>query len=201
MARTYTMRKRAEVRDRTRDRILRATMALHDEQGVAPTTFSDVAGRAGVGVATVFRHFPTLGDLVRTCGGHVWQEMQPPMPHTAAAVFAGAETTPARIARLVDELDAFYGRGAPRLGLAARDRELIPELDQFLGAIDAGVAALVAEALSLANPSPRTLEVAGALMSFPVWAAINRLGMPSAERTRIWSDILKCGVRSAGVVA
>ena len=50
-------------------------MRVHDEKGVAPATFSEIAQRAGVGVATVTRHFPTLSDLVRACGAHVWQEM------------------------------------------------------------------------------------------------------------------------------
>ena len=197
MARSYRMKKRAEIRDQTRERILQATMQLHDEQGVAPTTFSEVAERAGVGVATVFRHFPKLGDLVRACGGHVWQEMRPPVPDAAPAVFAGLETTEARMERLIEEIDAFYERGALRLALASRDRELVPELDQFLGAVEAGVEAMVREALKEARLSPRALEVARALMSFPVWAALNRLGLPAAERVRLRTDLLKCGLRSA----
>lgn len=197
MARTYKMRKRAEVRDRTRDRIMRATMALHDEKGVAPTTFSDVAERAGVGVATVFRHFPTLGDLVGACGMHVWAEMRPPMAETVPEVFAGAETQEARIVRLVEELDSFYERGALRLSLASRDRDLIPALQQFLGAVEAGVDALVREAFRPENPAPHSLDVARALMSFPVWAELNRLGLPKSERIRLRIDILKSGMRSA----
>jgi AcrR family transcriptional regulator len=191
------MRKRAEIRDQTRERIIQATMQLHDEKGVAPTTFSEVAERAGVGVATVFRHFPKLGDLVRACGAHVWQEMRPPVPDAAPAVFAGAQSTAERIERLVEEIDAFYERGALRLALASRDRELLPELDQFLGAVEAGVEAMVREALKDANLSSRALEVARALMSFPVWAALNRLGLPVAERVRLRTDLLKCGIRSA----
>ena len=197
MARSYRMKKRAEIRDQTRERILQATMQLHDEQGVAPTTFSEVAERAGVGVATVFRHFPKLGDLVRACGGHVWQEMRPPVPDAAPAVFAGLETTEARMERLIEEIDAFYERGALRLALASRDRELVPELDQFLGAVEAGVEAMVREALKEARLSPRALEVARALMSFPVWAALNRLGLSAPERARLRTDLLKCGIRSA----
>ena len=89
MPREYKMRKRADDWQKTRERILKATMQLHDEKGVAPTTFSDIAKRAGLGQATLYRHFPTIGDLVQTCGGHVWQEMRPPTPDTAAAVFEG----------------------------------------------------------------------------------------------------------------
>jgi len=38
----------------------------------------------------VSRYFPTLGDLVRACGAHVWQEMRPPTPDAVASVFAEA---------------------------------------------------------------------------------------------------------------
>lgn len=200
MARSYRMRKRAEERDRTRERIIQATMRVHDEKGVAPATFSEIAKRAGVGVATVCRHFPTLGDLVRACGAHVWQEMNPPVREAAPAMFAGAGSTRERLERLVTELDAFYARGALRLSLASRDRELVPELDQFLAAVDAGVAAMVGEALSGADQSERTIEVANAMMSFPVWAAFNRLGLPEAEMTKLRTNLLECALTAADAV-
>src|SRR5688572_6601850 len=106
MPREYKMRKRADDWQKTRERILQATMQLHDEQGVAPTTFSDIAKRAGLGQATLYRHFPTLGDLVQACGGHVWQEMQPPTGEAAAAVFEGLATVDERLEKLVEEIDA-----------------------------------------------------------------------------------------------
>lgn len=197
MARSYRMGKRAEDCDRTRERIIQATMRVHDEKGVAPATFSEIAKRAGVGVATVTRHFPTLGDLVRACGGHVWAEMRPPVPEAAPAVFAGAQSTRERLERLVRELDAFYERGALRLALASRDRELVPELDQFLGAVEAGVAAMVHEALRGADPSEQAVAAVNALMSFPVWAAFNRLGLAAAERTRLRTNLVECALKSA----
>src|SRR3954452_2972642 len=138
MARDYRMQKRAEARDQTRQQIVEATLQLHDEKGVVQTTFAEIAERAGVGPATVSRHFPSLGDLVRACGAHVWHEMRPPTPDAAASVFAGAATGRERLVRLVEEVDAFYARGAHRLGLAARDRELVPELNDFLTAVEAG---------------------------------------------------------------
>ncbi len=64
------MKDRARARDETRERIVRATMQLHDEKGVAATSFLDVAKRAGTGAATVYRHFPDIGALVSACGAH-----------------------------------------------------------------------------------------------------------------------------------
>jgi AcrR family transcriptional regulator len=46
-----------------RERILSAAEAVFGEQGAAGST-EEVARRAGVGIATVFRHFPTKDALV-----------------------------------------------------------------------------------------------------------------------------------------
>ena len=127
--REYRMRKRAEGFDATRERIVEATAALHYEQGVGATSYVQIAERAGVGPATVYRHFPTLGSLVEACGVTVWDAIQPPLPENAPALFAGLETQQERLERLVAELDAFYDRAAVWLGIAARDRDRVPELD------------------------------------------------------------------------
>ena len=197
MPRPYKLKKRAEERDQTRERIVQATMQLHDEQGVAATSFVQVAERAGVGAATVYRHFPKLGDLVMACGAHVWQEMRPPVPDDAPAIFASIETPGGRLERLVAEIDAFYERGALRLGLAARDRELVPELDAFLNAVETGVAALVREALGPRILPESVMQVAIALTSFPVWAAFRRLDLGDAERRRTIQRVLECGLAAA----
>lgn len=197
MARSYRMQKRAAARERTRERILAASMRVHDEKGVAPATFSEIAKEAGVGVATVGRYFPTVGDLVRACGAHVWREMQPPTPDTAAALFADAETIGQRLRHLVRDIDAFYERGAHRLSLAARDRDLVPELAQFLAAVDAGVAATVCEALKPANPTDQTVAVVSALMSFPVWERFRQLDLSPGELFELRISLLEAGITTA----
>ena len=54
---------RADARD-NRARILEAADEVFGARGVAAST-EDVAKLAGVGIATVFRHFPTKRDLLR----------------------------------------------------------------------------------------------------------------------------------------
>jgi AcrR family transcriptional regulator len=197
MPREYKMRKRADDWHNTRERILRATMQLHDEKGVAPTTFSDIAKRAGLGQATLYRHFPTLGDLVQACGGHVWQQMRPPTPESATAAFDGLTSTNERLARLVEEIDAFYQRGALRLGLAGRDRDLIPALDYFLKAVEAGVEAYVGEALAPSKASKRTVEVVAALMSFPVWSRFRQLDLSGRKSRELTARLIHCAMQAA----
>lgn len=49
---------------RNREKIVEAARAAFAELGLA-TQMDDIAGRAGVGVGTVYRHFPTKDTLVR----------------------------------------------------------------------------------------------------------------------------------------
>jgi AcrR family transcriptional regulator len=189
--RKYLMRKRAEGQDATRERIVEATAALHYEQGVAATSYIQIAERAGVGPATVYRHFPTLGSLVMACGALVSEVMQPPLPENAPAVFKGLGTRQQRLERLVAELDAFYERGATWLGIAARDRDSVPELDGFLREVDAGVVALVREAVGTGS-SEAAIRLMTALADVSVWRSLKRLDVAPAELRRTLAGLLEC---------
>jgi AcrR family transcriptional regulator len=195
--REYRMRKRAESADATRERIVEATAALHYEQGVAATSYVQIAERAGVGPATVYRHFPTLGSLVEACGANVWEAIQPPLPENAPAVFAGLGTRQQRLERLVAELDAFYDRAAFRLEIAARDRDRVPELEAFLRRIAAGVEALVREALG-AGSEETAIRLVTALTDVSVWLSLKRLDAPPAEFRRTAVRLLACAIAVAG---
>jgi AcrR family transcriptional regulator len=195
-ARDYRMRKRAEGFEATRERIVEATAALHYEQGVTATSYVQIAERAGVGPATVYRHFPTLGALVEACGASVWDAIRPPLPENAPAAFAGLDTRRRRLERLVAELDAFYDRAAVRLGIAARDRDRVPELDAFLRQVDAGVQALVREALG-AGPSEAAIRLATALTDVSVWLSLKRVDAPPAEFQRTIVRLLECAIEIA----
>jgi len=61
-AQTAGPRKRADAR-RNEEALLDAAAAAFVESGV-DVPVRDVAGRAGVGVATIYRHFPTRADLI-----------------------------------------------------------------------------------------------------------------------------------------
>lgn len=196
MTRSYRMAKRAEAQEETREKIVRSAMALHVEQGVATTSYTDVAERAGVGAATVYRHFPTMGSLVDACGDHIWRGIAPPRPGEAAALFAGLRSRRARLERLARELDAFYLRGAEALWAAERDRERVPELDRFLGRVDQGLAALVAAALG-DDASAGAGKAVHALSGFTTWRALAREGMEADERIRLQVAILEAAIAEA----
>ena len=47
-----------------RERLARAAFALFDEQGYEQTTVDDIAGRAGLGRTTFFRHYKSKEDVI-----------------------------------------------------------------------------------------------------------------------------------------
>jgi AcrR family transcriptional regulator len=86
MTRKYELKRRAKSQAETRQRIVEATVELHDSVGPARTTISAVAERAGVQRLTVYRHFPDERSLFRACVGHWAAENPLPDPSAWAAV-------------------------------------------------------------------------------------------------------------------
>ena len=75
--RKYTKTRRAEQQDETRDRIIEAIVALHEEFGPANTSIKAVAEKAGVQRLTVYRHFPDDASIFQACTSH-WLKLNPP---------------------------------------------------------------------------------------------------------------------------
>ena len=80
MARSYQLKRRAERQDETRQRIIEATIELHQTIGPAQTTISEIAERAQVGRVTVYRHFPDEATLSRACSGQYFERHPFPDP-------------------------------------------------------------------------------------------------------------------------
>lgn len=87
----------------TRDRIVRAVAALVTEEHPAAISVPAVARRAGVGVATVYRYFPTkeaLLDAASLVGSEASRAVTGPLPTTFAQL---AELLPMSWAELSGE--------------------------------------------------------------------------------------------------
>lgn len=183
------MRQRAEAYAATRERIVQATFEMHRAKGVAATTFSDVAARAGVAPATVIRHFPTMGDLVDACGVHVWRWLALP---DSEEVFRDVRNPAERLQRLVEEVCGVYARGEEPLEGARRDRRAVPQLELMLQRVEAGVERLVRAALTpLESPEPTT-QLALTLLDYGVWQSLRRRGLDEvAELTRLLGCVLE----------
>ncbi len=186
------MRRRAEALDETRARIIKATMQLHGEQGVATTSQADVAARAGVSPATVYRHFPTIGSLIRACGGQVWSAIPPPRAEDADRLFRGLETTSARLRCFVDQLCRFYQRAWRPLEGARQDRSRVPELDESLSQVEAGLEALGRAALAPEAPAESRVQLLLALTDFGVWKSLRDHGVSEENAPQIVVALLDC---------
>jgi AcrR family transcriptional regulator len=126
MVRKYELKQRAESLAATRERIVEATVELHDSLGPARTTISAIAERAGVQRLTVYRHFPDERSLFEACSGH-WAARNPaPDPSTWAAL----EDPEERLRIALVEIYAFYRATEGMTGNLLRDFPDSPVLQE-----------------------------------------------------------------------
>src|SRR5687768_18615373 len=101
------MDKRRAAVEETRRRIVEATLALHSEKGAFGTSWQDIAHRADVSVGTVYKHFPSLDELVPACGELVFAISRPPSLEGAQRIFAGTDSLRERLGCLISEFFDF----------------------------------------------------------------------------------------------
>jgi AcrR family transcriptional regulator len=177
------MGKRAAAVAETRRRIVEATLELHTTKGVAATSWEDIAERAGVGVGTVYRHFPSLDELVPACGAVAAEIVALPDAAAVEAAFAGAGD---RAATLVREVFAIYERGAAALWATRREPHVHPRLRQDAEALDAALDRLIDTA---AIGGDR--RVVRGLLDLATWDALRRQGLEPQETVAAVSDMVR----------
>jgi AcrR family transcriptional regulator len=188
--RKYEMGKRAAAAARTRQRIVEATRELHGEQGIAATSWDDIAARAGVGVGTVYRHFPSLDELIPACGEVTMRLVAPPDPSTVPALFEHVSEPAERLERLVREVFAIYERGAPQLRAIRREGHVHPAVGQAGEELEASLTALVATALEPLGAEPADRAVARAMVDLGTWEALRGQGLGPDESAAAVADML-----------
>lgn len=130
MARTYTLKKRAESQAQTRQRIVEAAVGLHGTVGPAATTFSMIAEKAGVQRHTLYAHFPDERAMVLACSAHV--EQRDPLPD--AGPWRAIADRRERLRTGLAALYAWFERNAQLVACVLRDAEhdpLIREISQL----------------------------------------------------------------------
>ena len=184
------MGRRAAAVEETRRRIVDATLELHAEQGIAATRWDEIAARAGVGVGTVYRHFPSLDELVPACGRVSRELLALPNPPDAPAVFAGVDEPRARVERLVSEVFAIYDRGADVVRAARREPDVHPDVARAVAEVDAALGALVDAALEPLDVGTRGRQLARAMVDLWTWTALREQGLDPAETVAAVSAML-----------
>jgi AcrR family transcriptional regulator len=182
--RKYTLKRRAEDQERTRERIVEAAMQLHGEVGPRSTTISAIAERAGVQRLTVYRHFANDTDLFAACSSRwiglnpppqlvEWSEVAEPRMRTEAALLA---------------LYGYYGRTREMWARVLRDADLpalrMP-LNEFSGYLEA-----VAEDLAAAwRPKGRRPKALAATLRhavrFGTWQSLDEQGLAAEAAARL----------------
>lgn len=187
--RQYKLKQRAEQQAQTRDRIVQATMELHEELGPRETTISAIASRAGVQRLTVYRHFPDDRALFQACTAH-WISLHP-LPDLSQWADIPSPAERCRAALL-----AFYGyyrRTEVMWTKSYRDLDEVPALkvpmaavESYLGDVKQNLAAVwQAEERS----QPELLATIGHGLRFPTWQSLHQEGLDEnamAELVTTW---------------
>lgn len=202
--REYDMSKRAAAVEATRRRILEATIDLHTERGILGTSWQDIARKADVAVGTVYKHFPSLDELVPACGGLLMERIRPPRAESAAEIIGDATDTDERLERVAVELFSFYDRGGPHIESDARERQL-PAVLEWEKHLRTTVAALVREALRPERPDASTVQLVSSFLDFPTFRALQARGVGTKKAARTVTEMvlfwLRARAASAGPTA
>ena len=191
--RKYSMDKRRAAVEETRQRILEATLALHSEKGILGTSWQDIAHRADVSVGTVYKHFPSLDELVPACGELMYAITRPPSLEDAPRIFAGAHLLEERLERLISELFDFYERGAPYIETDFQERQL-SMIQEWEAHMRATIAGLVREALLPVGPDEGTVQVVSALLDFSTFKSFLERDIQKEQAAKTINDVLLCWI-------
>ena len=172
--RKYELRKRAERQQQTRERIVDAAMALHEEIGPLATTISAIAERAGVQRLTVYRHFPDERAILGACSSK-WLAGHPPPDLSAIS-----ETAPDAHSRAaLEALYAYYQRTEGMWASVYRDAERMDEVREVLGDFEAWLEQAAGELLAAWSPrrSRRLKATLAHVVRFSTWQSLAGQGL------------------------
>ncbi len=131
--RKYTKTRRAEQQDETRERIIEATVELHESLGPAYTSIKAIAEKAGVQRLTVYRHFTDDASLFKACTSHYFGQYPPPDMNSWTQI--GDPEERCRAALLV--FYRYYRTTEKMLSAAYRDVDLVEALHAPMGQFEA----------------------------------------------------------------
>lgn len=189
--RKYELKARAEGQRQTRERIVAATLALHEEVGPARTTVADIARRAGVQRLTVYKAFPDPRDLFAACQGRfLGGNPQPDLaPSSGEDPMTGLEAA-------LTKLFAWYRTTEAMERNVHRDRHLVPALDALMA--DTGdvwlsaLAEVYATALARGKPSPPIRALIRLALEFRTWELFAHEGMSDRSIAHLLSRAIEC---------
>jgi AcrR family transcriptional regulator len=189
--RKYRLKQRAAQQQETRERIVDAAMALHEELGPAATTISALAERAGVQRLTVYRHFASDQEILQACSTK-WMSLHPPPDPAQFTADNAIEYTRGMLLALY----AYYEDTQRMWRSLYRDLGQIEALDAPMREFDQYLDS-VSDALLAANGSRRSKRLqatVGHAVRFSTWASLSELGLePKTAATLVCEWIRATG--------
>ncbi len=141
-------------------------------------------------MGTVYRHFPSLEELIPACGELTMRAIALPEPAAVPALFEHTAEPAERIERLVRETFAIYERGAAALRAIRSEADVHPRVAHDRDQIEAALSALVDAALGPLDATPRDRSVARALVDLNTWEALRDQGLGPEESVATVTELL-----------
>lgn len=194
------MRRRAEQQAETRQRIVEAVVALHREIGLARTTVSAIAERAGVERLTVYRHFADEEALFAACSAHFLAETGPPNPERWQAIIDPAD----RMRAALLEFYGYYRRGEDMIANVNRDAPQLPAIQTVLAPWRKFVELVrgeLTDAWSVdAQTRVRVAAVIGHALRFETWQSLARIeGLGDGEVAEMMIALVRSALVSSAL--
>ena len=186
--RRYDMTGKQAATAEFRQRILDATLNLHGQKGIFGTSWKDIASAADVSVGTVYKHFPTLAELVPACGALLMERLNPPQPDQIGEILGNARTPAERLLRVATEMFNFYHRGGPHLESDLREREL-PAMREWEDYLRSMVTDFIREALKDTNYDDALIQRISFLLDLPTYNAMRIRGIAPATAAEIVTEL------------
>lgn len=190
MPRRYRMKSRAGAVEETQARIVTAAKTLQADQGVQGTSYAEIAQQAGVAQATVYRHFPTLDDLIPACARSI-VVLQPLTSESTANLFQNRSDPLQRLEWIIQGTCECYDRDGGWLQAARREGDLIPALSEVIRVQQKSLRELVRVALTGTPVSERSVQVLSAIMDFPLWKSLRDEGLDAADATEQIKELVR----------
>jgi AcrR family transcriptional regulator len=183
--RAYQLKRRAESAEETRRRLVQATFELHTEQGIAATTMKHIAERAGVGIGTVYHHFPTIDDTILACGQMVMATYPPP----TEAIFAGVPTMKERLVCLARALFEWQHKVA--LDVIRADRDRLAIVRKFIDEEQAHRIELTRTALAPFAVDRDLIRISAALLDIGIYRALQQIGLSLDQAAEATAEVIQ----------
>jgi AcrR family transcriptional regulator len=172
--RPYRMKVRAELQQRTRQRITESAVELHGTLGPSRTSLSAVAKHAGVRRSTLYRHFPDEAALFAACSSH-WMSQNPLPDLDAWATVTDADE---RLRRALTEIYTYYVATEPMLTNLLRDVDVVEtvqrEFTQLLNYMEAARLTLIVGRRERGRRAQRVRAAIGHGLAFTTWRSLVR---------------------------